>query len=215
MTRKADEAALKRRARAMLVAMTEREHWIYAVPRGAFAQLGQRIEAAGVARAETADEGRVVRFGDDDRCRLVLFECEPLDVTFLEASGGDAVPLMKVLLDEHGFVPQSVLWTEAIDVGQPKLASRALRTLAHMMVVWDEDYVDLFLLHLASPDAVARHEAVSAVTLAAMVARDVEPAIELLGEARSREKFPKLAETIDEAVRVLREAGGHAAKVVD
>ncbi len=188
----------------MLVAMTEREQWIYAVPRGAFAQLGERIEAAGVKRVETADEGRVVRFGEDDRCRFVLLECEPIDATLLQGSGEGAVPLMKALLDEHGFVPQSVLWNEALDVGQPKLASRALRTLAHMMVAWDEDFVDLFLLHLASPDAVARHEAVAAVTLAAMVARDVQPALDLLREARAREKFPKLAETIDEALEVLR-----------
>jgi len=47
-----------------------------------------------------------------------------------------------------------------------------------------------------------------AVTLAAMVARDVAPALKLLDEAQSREKYPKLSETIGEAVRALRQVGG-------
>ena len=34
---KVDEAALKKRARAMLIAMTDRAHWVYALPHEAFA----------------------------------------------------------------------------------------------------------------------------------------------------------------------------------
>jgi hypothetical protein len=215
VSRHPDEAALKRRARAMLVAMTEREHWIYALERAVFGKLVARIEAAGIARAEEADEGRVVRFGEDDRRRFVAMDSEALDAALLEGSGADAVPLLKELLDELGFVPQSQLWAVALDVGQPKAASRALRTLAHMMVAWDEDFCDLFLLHLASPDAIARHEAVLAISLAAMVARDTEPALELLTEAKTREKYPKLAATIEDAVRILRDAGGHPRQVVE
>ncbi len=207
---KADEAALKRRARAMLVAMTERERWIYALPRAAFAAACAQIAAAGVRRAEEADAGRVVRFEDDGRDFVVL-DSEPLDAVLVEGSGPGATPVLKTLVDALGFVPQSALWAAALDVGQPKAASRALRTLAHMMVAWDEDFCDLYLLHLASPDPVARHEAVLAVTLAALVARDAAPAIALLREARGREKFPKLCETIDDALRTLEsEAGGPA-----
>jgi len=205
---KADEAALKKRARAMLVAMTDRAHWIYALPREAFAATCARLEAEGLRCEETADEGRVVRFGEDDACRFVVMDSEPFDATLLDGSGADAVRLLKVLVDEHGFLPQSVIWETALDVGHPKEASIALRMLAHMMVAWDEDFLDLFLLHLASPDAVARHEAAMAVTLAAMVARDVAPALKLLDEAQSREKYPKLSETIGEAVRALRQVGG-------
>lgn len=205
---KVDEAALKKRARAMLVAMTERSHWVYALPLEAFAATCARLEAVGLAKTEEGDEGRVVRFGEDDACRFVVLESEPLDATMVDASGSDAVPILKTLVEEHGFLPQSVIWETALDVGQPKEASLALRMLAHMMVAWDEDFVDVFLLHLASPDPVARHEAVMAVTLASMVSRDVTPALKLLGEAKSRERYPKLAETIDDAIRVLREVGG-------
>ena len=60
----------------------------------------------------------------------------------------------------------------------------------------------------------ARHEAVTAVTLAAMVARDVEPALLLLQEAKKREKFPKLSETISEAIGVLRQLGGQPVELV-
>jgi len=206
---KVDEAALKKRARAMLVAMTEREHWVYALPREAFAAVRGRLGAEGLAEVEVGDEGRVVRFGEDDACRFVILESEPLDATMVDASGPDAVRLLKVLVDGHGFLPQSVIWETALDVGQPKEASLALRMLAHMMVAWDEDFVDVFLLHLASPDPVARHEAVMAVSLASMVARDVAPALKLLDEAKSRERYPKLADTIAEAVRALREVGGY------
>lgn len=211
---KVDEAALKKRARAMMVAMTERAHWVYALPREAFPAACARLEAAGLARAEDGDEGRVVRFGDEDACRFVLMDSEPLDATMVDASGGDSVPILRELVEAHGFLPQSVIWETALDVGHPKEASVALRMLAHMTVGWDEDVIDLFLLHLASPDAVARNEAVMAVTLAAMVARDVEPALALLREAEGRERYPKLAETIGEAIRALRGLGGHAIDLV-
>ena len=72
-----------------------------------------------------------------------------------------------------------------------------------MVVGWDEDWSDLFLLHLASPDPVARHEAVLGLTTAVMVAHDAGPAKELLEEAHKREKFPKLKDTIAEAMQVV------------
>ena len=90
----------------------------------------------------------------------------------------------------------------AIDVRDPE-APKALRTLAHMVVAWDEDWSDLFLLHLASPDPVARHEAAMGLTIATMVTRDAGPAIALLEEAKRREKFPKLKDTLDEAIQVI------------
>lgn len=206
---RADEAALKKRARAMLVAMSERSHWVYALPYEAFAAVAAQLTAEGLAQTDSDDEGRVLSYGEGDGCRFVVMANEPLDATLVDASGDDAVRLLKLLLDEHGFLPQSVIWETALDIGQPREASLALRMLAHMTVSWDEDVTDVFLLHLASPDPVARHEAVTAVTLAAMVARDVEPALRLLEETKQREKFPKLAETIGEAIRVLKQVGGH------
>ncbi len=72
-----------------------------------------------------------------------------------------------------------------------------------MVVAWDGDWADLFLLHLASPDPIVRHDAVTAITIAAMVARDRGPAPELLAEAAKRESYPKLKETIDEALQCV------------
>ena len=77
-----------------------------------------------------------------------------------------------------------------------------------MVVGWDEDWSDLFLLHLASPDPVVRHDAVVGLTVAVMVAHDAGPAPDLLDEAIRREKFPKLKETMTEALNVVRGVTG-------
>jgi hypothetical protein len=70
-------------------------------------------------------------------------------------------------------------------------------------VAWDGDWADLFLLHLASPDPIVRHDAVTALTVAAMVARDRGPAPELLAEAAKRETYPKLKDQIEEASKCV------------
>lgn len=192
----------------MLIAMTARAHWVYALPQEAFDATCARLLAEGLAQTGVDDEGRVVRYGEDEKCQFVVMQSDPLDITLVDASGEDSVRILKLLLDDHGFLAQSVIWETALDVGQPREASLALRMLAHMTVAWDADVTDLFVLHLASPDAVARHEAVMALTLAAMVARVVAPGLQLLEEAQKRERFPKLAETIADAIRVLQHAGG-------
>jgi hypothetical protein len=69
------------------------------------------------------------------------------------------------------------------------------------------------LLHLASPDATVRRRAIDALTLAALVAGDTAPALELLREGRARERFPKLAEVYDDAVRVLEAFDGKPVEV--
>jgi hypothetical protein len=71
------------------------------------------------------------------------------------------------------------------------------------VLFWDEDWSDLFLLHLAAPDPVVRHDAVLALTVAVMVAHDPGPVLALLDEAIRREKFPKLKETMTEARNVV------------
>ena len=106
------------------------------------------------------------------------------------------------LLGKTGFFAQTALLESAFDVATPD-ARKALLTLAHMVVAWDDDWADLFLLHLASPDPVVRHDAVTAVTVAAMVARDKGPVPELLAEAARRETYPKLKETIADAQKVV------------
>jgi hypothetical protein len=50
---------------------------------------------------------------------------------------------------------------------------------------------------------VARHEAALAAVVAAFSARQPEPAASLLREARDRESFPKLRDTLEEAVKAV------------
>lgn len=207
------DTALRGRARVLLEAMTERARWIYAVPR----ELGGDLVAP-VVRAMLEGEGlrceeedaaaRVARFAAERGAAVVVtFDSPELEVLLLEASGADAPPILANLLEKTGFYAQSQLLRTALEVRDPE-ASKALRTLAHMVVAWDEDWSDLFLLHLASPDAVARHEATLALSVAAMVARDAGPAKALLDEALRREKFPKLRETMSEALRVVEAMTG-------
>jgi hypothetical protein len=120
----------------------------------------------------------------------------------VEATGPEAPEGLAKVLDHTGFYAQSQLWKTALDVADAE-APKALKTLAHMVVAWDEDWSDLFLLHLASPDPVVRHDAAMAHTTATLVARDPGPALRLLEEAKQREKFPKLRATLDEAIQVI------------
>jgi hypothetical protein len=184
--------------------MTNRGRFVYAVPREeARAHLPKVLAAQGFALRETEDEGRVAKWSNaEETASLTVLERVDLDVTFVQGDGGDAVAPLGAVLDKTGFFAQSTLLESAFDVGTED-ARKALLTLAHMVVGWDADWADLFLLHLASPDPVVRHDAVTALTVAAMVARDRGPAPELLAEAAKRETFPKLKETIDDARRVL------------
>ena len=110
---KVDEAALKKRARAMLIAMTDRAHWVYALPHEAFADTCAFILAQGLPQTEVGDEGRVVRYGEEEACQFVVMDNAALDATLVDASGEDSVDILKALLDQHGFLPQSVIWETA------------------------------------------------------------------------------------------------------
>ncbi|MEZ4442764.1 MAG: hypothetical protein R3B72_26955 [Polyangiaceae bacterium] len=208
------EAALKERARTLLVAMTERARWVYALPRTkdgdrTWAMVEAAFSAHGVPQRAEEAEAPVSRYASEDgSVAYVVFEHDDLDVLFVEAEGEGAVPLMLELLERTGFVPQSALWGDALDIGGPR-SSWALSVLAHMAVAWDDDWTDLFLLHLASPDALVRRQAALALTLAAMVARDSGPALELLAEALRREKFPQLRVVLEDAERVLSALAGN------
>lgn len=209
------ETALKGRARALLEAMTDRARWIYAVPReGEEAKTARRIlEADGLHVDETDEKAGVVRLVNDrGTARFVLFDSAEQEVLLVEATGEDAPPSLANVLEKTGFYAQSQLLKTAIDVRDPE-APKALRTLAHMVVAWDEDWSDLFLLHLASPDPIVRHDAAMALTVATMVARDAGPAPELLEEAMRREKFPQLKETLGEAIEVVKGMQGAPVKV--
>ncbi len=210
------ETALKSRARALMETMGEHARWVYALPRAdEGVDVGALLEASGLACE--AREGTVARYAPAEasqgvRAAFVVFDSAELDVTLVEADGADAPPILARLLERTGFYAQSRLLGTALDVRDPE-AGKALRTLAHMVVAWDEDWSDLFLLHLASPDPVVRHDAVTALSIASMVARDAGPARALLGEALRREKFPKLAETMREALSVLDAALGGPVEV--
>ena len=197
-------SALKDRARTLIERMADKSRFVYALPREeARTHVAPTLTAEGFALRETDDEGRVTRWENKAAtASFCVLEREDLDVTFLQGDGDDTVPVFSAVLGKTGFFAQSTLLESAFDVGTED-AQKALTTLAHMVVAWDEHWADLFLLHLAAPDPAARHEAVAAIAVAAMVARDKGPAPELLAEARKRETYPKLKETIDEAEKLV------------
>ena len=206
----ASETALKGRARALLEAMTERARWMYAVPRdaGELATVRAILLDAGLRPEDGDDKAGVARFASaDDKTAFVLFDAADLEVLLIEGTGPGAPDVLATVLEKTGFYAQSRLLKTALDVHDPE-APKALRTLAHMVVAWDEDWSDLFLLHLASPDPVVRHDATLALTVATMVAREPGPALALLDEALSREKFPKLRDTMSEAKQVISGMSG-------
>ncbi len=184
--------------------MTSRDRFVYAVPRAeARTHLPKILTDQGFALRETEDAGRVAKWSNaEGTASFAVLERVDLDVTFVQGDGGDALAPLGALLEKTGFFAQSTLLESAFDVGTED-ARKALLTLAHMVVAWDSDWADLFLLHLASPDPLVRHDAVTALTVAAMVARDRGPAPGLLAEAAKRETYPKLKETIDDAQRVI------------
>lgn len=202
------QQALKERARSLLEAMTERDRYLYALDRAAVPKVIAIFDELAIPRVEEAAGGKVMRFmSESPKAHFVLFDNEALGVALLQGEEPGCVPAMAKILDATGFVPQSKLWGDALNIGTPE-AQRALKILAHMAIGWDADWTDLFLLHLASPDPIVRHDATLALTTAAMVSFEQEAAIELLVEARKRESFPKLAETMAEAEKVLRRLGG-------
>ena len=184
--------------------MTDRGRFVYALPCDeARAHLPSVLTEHGFLLRETDDAGRVAKWSNpDETASFAVLEREDLDVTFIQGDGGDAAAPLGAVLHKTGFFAQSTLLESALDVGTED-ARKALLTLAHMVVAWDADWADLFLLHLASPDPIVRNDAVTALTVATMVARDRGPAPELLAEAGKRETFPKLKETIDDARRVI------------
>jgi hypothetical protein len=133
---------------------------------------------------------------------LVTLERPDLGLVLVQAYGSGTVDRLGSVLEVTGFVPQSQLLSKAYDVGTPE-AAQALSALAHMVVSWDGDWADLFLLHLASPDPKARHDAAVATVVAALSAREREPARSLLSEALARESFPQLRETLSEALKTV------------
>jgi hypothetical protein len=192
--------------------MHDVERWAYAVVSSVPPEL--RVAAvleAGYHVAEEDSAAKVVRYeapttdGTAAPDTLVTLERPDLGVVLLQAHGPTTVDRLGPVLARTGFVPQSLLLGRAYDVGSQDAtdASRALLTLAHMLVAWDEDWADLFLLHLASPDPIVRHEAALSTVVAAFSARQVEPPRTLLKETLERESFPKLSQTLNEAIRAL------------
>ena len=207
---KVTQAALKERAHQLLIAMTERERWIYALPEpeAAVATVRAVLSDMGIAEVDSGADGAVRKYQNSaDTMHILVFDHAPAEVVLIEARGGAAVPAMQRILNQTGFLPQSKLWEAALDIGE-EAALASLSLLAHMAVAWDEDYSDLFILHLASPDPVVRHEAAKSLLLAAMVSGESGPALELLREAQRREQYPKLRDTLGEAVVALEAFAG-------
>ncbi len=182
------------------------ERWAYAVdtstPR---ADIDAAAKVAGYALVEDDPAAKAARYEAPSEGRadgLVLVERPDLGVTILQAFGPTTPDRLGPVLEKTGFVPQSSLLARAYDLADPR-APQALTALAHMVVAWDDDWADLFLLHLAAPDPVVRHTATLATVIAALSARSKEPARSLLLEARRRERYPKLKDTMGEALAAV------------
>jgi hypothetical protein len=202
---------LKARARELVHRMHDVERWAYAIASGLpLATLIRAIADVGYRVAEEDTAAKVVRYDVEGSPHdaLVTLERPDLGVVLLQAFGPTTPDRLGPVLERTGFVPQSRLLGEAYAVGESR-ASQALTVLAHMVVLWDDDWADLFLLHLASPDPVARHEAVLATVVAALSARQEEPARALLSEALGRESFPQLRDTLAQAVAAVEAIGRH------
>jgi len=200
-------AALLDRARSLLVHMHGVERWAYALDIGVRARLEKAAEEAAYALVERDEEGKVCRYEaigpDGVDSTLVALERSDLGLILVQAYGPGTPDRLRKVIESTGFVPQSQLLRHAYDLAGAEEASKALTALAHMVVAWDEDWTDLFLLHLASPDPVARHTACLATVVAALCAGAREPALTLLQEARSRERFPQLGETLAQAISTV------------
>jgi len=202
------DTALRGRARKLVETMYSRERWIYAIPQDLGDKYAQAIVEGAGFTCQERDASGVARFvNSTENASITTFSSKELEVMLIEASGVASAEVLGKVLDKTGFYAQSQLLRTALDVRDDE-APKALRTLAHTVVAWDEDWSDLFLLHLASPDPIVRHEAAIALSVATMVARDPGPAKALLDEAERREKYPKLKETLNEARRLIDAMSG-------
>lgn len=201
---KPSPTALVARARTLVEQMTERARWIYALPSEEAAEhTTPTLEAHHFVRRETDAASHAAKWTHEaENAAFVVVERPDLDVVLVEAQGGAAADTLGALLGKTGFYAQSTLLSSAFDLPSED-AQKALLTLAHMVVVWDDDWADLFVLHLAAPDPIVRADAVTALTIAALVARDRGPCLELLDEAARRETFPQLKETMEQARAVV------------
>ena len=91
------QAALKERARTLLVAMTERSRWVYALPKeGSFDAAKGIIAEAGLAAVAEEADGKVVKYDGDDGAGLVLFDARAeLGAVLLQGRSDAVVPLMQ------------------------------------------------------------------------------------------------------------------------
>ncbi|GAC1576203.1 MAG: hypothetical protein NVS3B20_07780 [Polyangiales bacterium] len=204
MVRVPTDEDLRERARALVLRMAALNRIVYVVALDISREnFESAVVSAGLRLRESDLEARVFRYSDErNQARLVALERPDLGVRIFDAQGEGAAEHVRDILRRVPFVPQSKLLREAIDVGSPR-ASKALLILAHMVVSWDDEWSDRFILHLAAPDPIARREAVSSVFLAAVLSGERSAAIALLKESHARERFPKLRDTIHDAITRL------------
>jgi hypothetical protein len=212
-------SALIDRARTLVVRMHGVERWAYAIDsavpadavRAAILAAGYVLVEEAAAEPDGTSQAEVARYeartDREDPDVLVTLRRPDLGLTLLQAHGATTPDRLAPVLQTTGFAPQSRLLRQAYDIGNDE-ARRALTALAHMVVAWDDDWADLFLLHLASPDPIVRHDAILATAVAALCAREREPACTLLEEAARHEKFPKLRQTVVEALAAVRNLDG-------
>jgi hypothetical protein len=184
--------------------MIERSRWIYALPTDEAEKYAAAIFAAHgfEPREGEGDDALKIWANAEATSTLTLVDHEELEITLVEAQGAEAPEPLGALLRKAGFYAQSALIESALDVDTND-ARKALLTLAHMLVAWDDEWTDLFRSHLTSADAAVREDAVASITLAAAVARAPGSAPSLLSEALTRETVPAVKEAIEKALGAI------------
>lgn len=139
------DAAIKSRARVLMDAMGEREHWVYAVPI-------DELEATSANEPSFRAEERMFVRGPAE---VRVFIDRELEVAFLEAKGLASAELLSTIVQGAGFYAQSTLLESAADPTDED-GQKALSTLSHMVMRWDDDWRLLFEKHLSSQRIEAR-----------------------------------------------------------
>jgi hypothetical protein len=184
--------------------MIERSRWIYALPTDEAEKHAAAIFAAhGFSQgAGEGDDASKTWTNAEGTSSLTLVDHDELEITLVEAQGAEAPEPLGALLKKAGFYAQSALIESALDV-ETNDARKALLTLAHMLVAWDDEWTELFRLHLAATDPAVREDAVTSITLAAEIARAPGPAPMLLREALTRETVPAVKDAIEKALGTI------------
>jgi hypothetical protein len=159
--RKPSDTALKRRARELIEQMSRQARFVYALPIEAAREAGEGI-LTGHGLVLT---GERIWANPERTVRITLTVHDALAVALVCAEGVDAAAPLAALLERTGFYAQSALLASACEGGTDD-ARKALATLSHMVIAWDDSWRQLFDSFARSKDPLDREAAAEAFAVA-------------------------------------------------